>query len=293
MDLKAKNTQTAWGADLSEKFDLTKEDEADDLLFNEVIWRSVKGPNSPMPAPVRAAWVFPHKDNNHRVAQRTHEKRLTSEINETATDFSVDLGSVFSVSSVVRSSVAAEKRPMTIDDLFRFKRVADPQISPDGTQVVYVVDDHHRPGQEQDASPTSGSPPTDGKTPPRQLTTTDKKDRHPRWSPDGKRILFESTRSGGEPQLWIIDLDGGEARQLTHVSTGAGNAIWSRDGSHIAFVSAVFPEFSEKPFAESDKLNKERLEAEEEARSRCGRRTSSSAATGTATSRTSGSTCSS
>ena len=60
MDLNAKNTAAAWGADLSEKFDLTKEDRADDLLFNEVIWRSVKGPTSPMPPPVRAAWVFPH-----------------------------------------------------------------------------------------------------------------------------------------------------------------------------------------------------------------------------------------
>jgi YVTN family beta-propeller protein len=66
VDLKLKNTQAAWGADLSEKFDLTKADQADDLLFNEVIWRSVKGANSPMPAPVRAAWVFPHvkKDND-------------------------------------------------------------------------------------------------------------------------------------------------------------------------------------------------------------------------------------
>ena len=48
------------GANLSERFDLTKEDAADDLLFNEVIWRSVKGPDSPMPAPVRAAFVFLH-----------------------------------------------------------------------------------------------------------------------------------------------------------------------------------------------------------------------------------------
>jgi hypothetical protein len=40
--------------------DLSKEDAADDLVFNEIIWRSVKGPNSPMPAPVRAAFVFPH-----------------------------------------------------------------------------------------------------------------------------------------------------------------------------------------------------------------------------------------
>jgi DNA-binding beta-propeller fold protein YncE len=62
VDLNATNTQTAWGADLSETFDLTDADKADDLLFNEVIWRSVKGPNSPMPAPVRAAWVFPRKD---------------------------------------------------------------------------------------------------------------------------------------------------------------------------------------------------------------------------------------
>jgi sugar lactone lactonase YvrE len=59
VDLKEKNKKTAWGAQLSETFDLTKEDAADDLLFNEVIWRSVKGPESPMPPPVRAAFVTP------------------------------------------------------------------------------------------------------------------------------------------------------------------------------------------------------------------------------------------
>jgi hypothetical protein len=59
-DLKATNQAGAWGAKLSEQFDLTKEDAADDLLLGEVIWRSVRGADSPMPAPVRAAWVFPH-----------------------------------------------------------------------------------------------------------------------------------------------------------------------------------------------------------------------------------------
>jgi hypothetical protein len=59
VDLNAKNTRTAWGADLSEKMDFTREDAADDLLLNEVIWRSVRGPNSPMPPPVRSAFVFP------------------------------------------------------------------------------------------------------------------------------------------------------------------------------------------------------------------------------------------
>ena len=59
VDLKAMNKATAWGAKLSEGFDFTREDAADDLLLNEVIWRSVRGPDAPMPPPVRAAFVFP------------------------------------------------------------------------------------------------------------------------------------------------------------------------------------------------------------------------------------------
>jgi DNA-binding beta-propeller fold protein YncE len=60
-DRNAVNSPTAWGGKLSEKFNLAKEDQADDLLLNEVIWRSVKGPNSKMPAPVRAAFFVPIK----------------------------------------------------------------------------------------------------------------------------------------------------------------------------------------------------------------------------------------
>src|SRR5262245_44491202 len=156
------------------------------------------------------------------------------------------------------SSAVAAKRPMTIDDLLKFKRVSDPQISPDGSQVIYVVTTVDLEGNKSTANLWLAV--TDGSAPPRQLTTTDKKDRHPRWSPDGKRILFESTRSG-DSQLWVIDLSGGEAKQLTTISTEAATGIWSRDGSHIAFVSAVYPEFSQKPFAESDKLNKEKIDA--------------------------------
>ncbi len=57
-DLSAVNPPNAWGAKISLELDLAEEDRADDLLFNEVIWRSVKGPDSPMPPPVRAAFVF-------------------------------------------------------------------------------------------------------------------------------------------------------------------------------------------------------------------------------------------
>jgi dipeptidyl aminopeptidase/acylaminoacyl peptidase len=156
------------------------------------------------------------------------------------------------------STFAADKRPMNLDDLFAFKRVSDPQISPDGMRVVYVLTTVDLPGNKSTSNLWLAA--TDGKTPPRQLTTTPKKDRHPRWSPDGQRILFESNR-GGDFQLWVIDLSGGEARQLTHLSTGAGTGLWSPDGTLIAFVSTVYPEFSTLPFAESDKKNKEKAEA--------------------------------
>jgi hypothetical protein len=59
VDMEAVNLKTAWGAGLSDKMDFSREDAADDLLLNEVIWRSVRGAESPMPAPVRAAFVFP------------------------------------------------------------------------------------------------------------------------------------------------------------------------------------------------------------------------------------------
>jgi hypothetical protein len=59
VDLKETNKAMAWGAKLSEELDLAREDAADDLLFNEIIWRSVRGANAPMPAPVRAAFWVP------------------------------------------------------------------------------------------------------------------------------------------------------------------------------------------------------------------------------------------
>jgi len=149
---------------------------------------------------------------------------------------------------------AAEKRSMKIEDLYKFKRVAAPQISPDGKSVVYQVSTI-----DFDANKSSTAlwiAATDGKTPPKQLTDPKgKKDTGPRWSADGKKILFESTRSGSG-QLWVLSVDGSEPKQVTEISTGASSGTWSPDGSHIAFVSSVFPEFSEKPFAESDKLNK-------------------------------------
>lgn len=152
----------------------------------------------------------------------------------------------------------AQSKPMQVTDLFKFQRVADPQLSPDGQWVAYQVGTVNL--AENKSSTNLWVAATDGKTPPKRLTSSTKSDRRPRWSPDGKTILFESSRSGSV-QLWSIDLTGGEAKQLTNISTGASSALWSPDGKKIAFVSAVFPEFSHKPFAEADAENKKKLDA--------------------------------
>jgi dipeptidyl aminopeptidase/acylaminoacyl peptidase len=152
---------------------------------------------------------------------------------------------------------AEGKRPMTVEDLFAFKRVADPQVSPDGKTVAYSVTTVDLATNKSSSSLWLAST---EKGERHQLTNVaGKKDRHPRWSPDGKKVLFESNRSG-ESQLWVIDIGGGEARQVTSLSTGAENGVWSPDGKQVAFSSAVYPEYSDKPFKESDALNKKRKE---------------------------------
>ncbi len=57
-DMEEKTMKTAWGVEETRGMDLTKEDAADDLRLNEIVWRSVRGAHSPMPAPTRRAWVL-------------------------------------------------------------------------------------------------------------------------------------------------------------------------------------------------------------------------------------------
>ncbi|MEY2880895.1 MAG: Prolyl tripeptidyl peptidase precursor [Verrucomicrobiota bacterium] len=161
------------------------------------------------------------------------------------------------------SALGAQPRAMELEDLFRLKRVSDPQVSPDGGRVAYVVTEVLKDENRTNADIWLAS--TDGSGEARKLTNSPKRDAHPRWSPDGKWIAFESTRDG-DSQLFLIAADGGEARKITTLATGAAQAMWSPDGTMIAFVSEVFPEFSAKPFKEADKLNKERLDAREKSK---------------------------
>lgn len=147
--------------------------------------------------------------------------------------------------------------------MFRFKRVSEPEVSPDGKRVVYVVAEVLKDENRTNADLWLVN--ADGSGEPRKLTNSPKRDAHPRWSPDGKWIAFESARDG-ETQIFVLPVEGGEARKLTTLSTGASQAVWAPDGKSVAFVSAVFPEFSAKPFKESDKLNADKQAARDKSK---------------------------
>ncbi|HLX12464.1 MAG TPA: S9 family peptidase [Bacteroidota bacterium] len=163
----------------------------------------------------------------------------------------------------VSSSVFAQaKRPMELEDMFRAKRVADPQVSPDGKWVAYTVTIVDKENNSTNSDiwvvPSGGGE-------AKQLTNSPKQDRHQRWSPDGKRIAFESNRDGSF-QIYTMSNDGSNVKQLTTISTEGTQPVWSPDGKWIAFVSAVYPEFSDKPFKESDAANKGKLDAIEKSK---------------------------
>ena len=131
-------------------------------------------------------------------------------------------------------------RPMSLDDLLTAVRVADPQVSPDGRQVAFVRTTTDLAAGKRDAD--VWIVPADGSAPPRPLTRNEKTDDTPRFSPDGKTLAFISAR-GGAPQVYLLDLSGGEPRKLTDLSAGVqAPLVFSPDGKKLAFVSDVFPD---------------------------------------------------
>ena len=131
----------------------------------------------------------------------------------------------------------AAKHPITFDDLIRMHRVGEAQISPDGKWLAYTLttpdmDANRNASSIWMVSTTGGEP---------QQLTQSGQDASPVWSPDGKSIAFLSSRSG-ESQIYVLSMDGGEAKRVTKISTGVDIVKWSPDGKTMAFTSVVYPD---------------------------------------------------
>jgi len=141
--------------------------------------------------------------------------------------------------AAARPANFSERRLITDIDLFKFVWAADPQISPNGSQVAFV---RVNVNQDKDRYETEiFVVPSDGSAQPRPLTSG-RNDRSPRWSPDGRQVAFvrtpEPVDGKSKPsQIYLITMDGGEARALTDVPKGAGSPVWSPDGRTLAFNS--------------------------------------------------------
>ncbi|TMD19656.1 MAG: S9 family peptidase, partial [Chloroflexi bacterium] len=160
-------------------------------------------------------------------------------------------------------------RRLEPEDLYAIKLVEDPQITPDGQRVAYVVVeidrktyDYHRTIWVSETAQSL----------PRRYTAGDN-DTAPRWSPDGRSLVFvrapagevkpkneeERDRGVGKGQLWLLPADGGEARQLTRARWGAGDPAWSPDGASIVYAAEVGE--PDDPEAEDAGLHEKRVPA--------------------------------
>jgi dipeptidyl aminopeptidase/acylaminoacyl peptidase len=145
---------------------------------------------------------------------------------------------IFVLTLLLASYSFAQKRAFTIADFYKIKNVTDPQISPDGKKIAYVVSTSNLEKGTSNSDIFVMN--ADGSN-IRQLTFSEKGDSYPRWSPDGKWLMFLSTRKDGS-QIWLMPTVFGELKQLTRISTGVSNPVWSPDGKYIVFATDVFPE---------------------------------------------------
>jgi dipeptidyl aminopeptidase/acylaminoacyl peptidase len=131
----------------------------------------------------------------------------------------------------------AQKRSLSVGDIYNLKDVRDPQRSPDGKWVAYVVSRAIKDTDKNDSDVWMAS--WDGGQ-EIQLTSTPENESSPRWSPDNKFLAFISSRQGAKGgQVWLLNRAGGEAIKLTDVKGGVSEYAWSPDSKKLVLVVNV------------------------------------------------------
>src|SRR5436190_11875553 len=158
--------------------------------------------------------------------------------------------------SLFAQSQPPQKHLFTFEEMMALKRVGAPVPSPDGKWVVFDCEDVDLTANTKTSHlwivPASG-----GES--RRLNPTPNHEERPRFSPDGKRLIWTS-KATDPTQTWMCDFNPeagqlvGKPHQVTSISNGADGAIWSPDGKNIVFVSAVYPD------CKDDACNKQREE---------------------------------
>src|SRR5882672_11079188 len=129
------------------------------------------------------------------------------------------------------STATFSQRPMTPSDVYKIKSVADPQVSPDGKWVAYVLSTPDSAKDKSNADIWMIS--WDG-TESVKLTASPDGENHPRWSPDGKYLTFLSSRYDTKSsQIWRMDRRGGEAEKLSDLKYNISDFVWSPDSKKI------------------------------------------------------------
>jgi dipeptidyl aminopeptidase/acylaminoacyl peptidase len=143
-------------------------------------------------------------------------------------------------------------RGISPEDYLAFEFISDPNISPDGELVAYVVTKIDRAQNRRNSSIWIVR--TNGSGAPWQFTTSPQSSTAPRWSPDGKSLAFLSSRPEGAPpagaaspseqtrnQVYLLSMNGGEARRVTNLKNGVSLFRWSPDGTRLVIVSRIGP----------------------------------------------------
>jgi dipeptidyl aminopeptidase/acylaminoacyl peptidase len=156
------------------------------------------------------------------------------------------------------------KRPMTFEDMMQMKRLGETAVSPDGKWLAYGVTtvnlDQNTKTAELWLQQILGGEPM-------KIAAAQPGDGGPEFAPDGKRILFTSSRDGSQ-QVWLADFDpatgaASNAKKLTSIATEADNAKWSPDGKSIVFTSAVYPDCA--PITAADQTTGDKCNADRDA----------------------------